>query len=345
MHVTLIVPAPFATVSGGYEYDRHMVAGLRERGHTVGVLELPGQHPRADEVARDAARAALSQLAPATRCLIDGLALPAFAGLETALRSLGAVGLIHHPTSLETGLDPAQAATREALEQVLFSALERLIVTSDPTAETLVRSYGVDPARITVVMPGTPDLPRGSGSSGGTCEVLSIGALIPRKGHDVLMRALARLFDLNWHLTIIGPSDAARRYAADLQALAQELRIEHRVAFTGALTPAEMEPYWQQADIFALATRHEGYGMAIAEAIRRGLPVATTTGAAIASQIGPEAGVVSQPNDHEQLSRALRRLIFSRELRSEMAETAWQTGQSLPSWTQQIDRFAAALDI
>ena len=50
MHVSLIVPAPFDTVSGGYEYDRRIVAGLRDAGHIVRVSELAGTHPLADEV-------------------------------------------------------------------------------------------------------------------------------------------------------------------------------------------------------------------------------------------------------------------------------------------------------
>ena len=58
MHVSLIVPAPFDAVSGGYAYDRRIVAGLREAGHGVQVIELAGAYPLADEAARDAARAA-----------------------------------------------------------------------------------------------------------------------------------------------------------------------------------------------------------------------------------------------------------------------------------------------
>ena len=58
MHVSLIVPAPFDTVSGGYGYDRRIVAGLRALGHVVDVVELGGQFPHADATARDAACAA-----------------------------------------------------------------------------------------------------------------------------------------------------------------------------------------------------------------------------------------------------------------------------------------------
>ena len=98
MHVTLIVPAPFTAVSGGYGYDRRIVAGLRDLGHQVVVAELPGTYPATDAIARDSACSALDRLTPGTKVVVDGLALPAFAGLDDALASVGAIGLIHHPT-------------------------------------------------------------------------------------------------------------------------------------------------------------------------------------------------------------------------------------------------------
>jgi glycosyltransferase involved in cell wall biosynthesis len=343
MHVSLIVPAPFDTVSGGYEYDRRMAAGLRALGHAVEVAALPGRHPRPDDTARDAACATLDRLAPTTRVIIDGLALPAFAGLEDALAAQGAIGLIHHPTAFETGLDAADRAMLHALERRLFGRLARLVVTSEGTGEALAKSFGVDPARIAIVVPGTDDAVRSSGSDTGTCRILSVGTLIPRKGHDVLLRALARLFDLDWHLTIAGSADADPVHAGSLLTLVETLGLDRRVCFTGALTREALEPLWRQADLFALATHYEGYGMAIAEALRRGLPVAITAGGAAAMLVGPEAGVVCQPGDKEQYSKALRRLIFSRELRREMAEVAWQSGQILPGWQAQAERFAAAV--
>ncbi len=143
MHVSLIVPVPFDTISGGYEYDRRMVAGLRALGHTVDVVELPGKHPQADGVARDAACAAIDRLLPNTRCVVDGLALPAFSGLEDALAAIGAIGLIHHPTALETGLGPSERSALQALERRLFGRLARVIVTSEATGETLTQTFGV----------------------------------------------------------------------------------------------------------------------------------------------------------------------------------------------------------
>jgi glycosyltransferase involved in cell wall biosynthesis len=229
------------------------------------------------------------------------------------------------------------------IERRLFAHLARVIVTSEPTAEQLPVGFGVDPARIVTVVPGTDDAPRCMGSAGPTCEILSIGTLVPRKGHDVLLRALARLFDLDWHLTIVGSADRDPAHARGLEALAEELGIAQHVRFAGGVDGEALEGLWQGADLFALASLYEGYGMVIAEALKRGLPVAVTDVGAARSLVAPEAGTVSPPNDRDQLSKSLRRLIFSRELRQYMAEIAWQSGQTLPSWKTQAELFAGAI--
>ena len=342
MRVALIVPAPFETISGGYGYDRRIVAGLRAAGHAVKVLELPGVFPLADEITRNAACAAWDALADATP-VIDGLALPALQGMDDAIAARRAVALIHHPTSLETGLGDTERDRLRAVEQRLMSRMTRVIVTSDATAEQLVSNFGVARNGIAVVMPGTDDAPRGSGARGATCEILSIGTLVPRKGHDLLLRALARLFDLDWHLTIVGSPLRDPAHARALHALAEELHIARQVSFAGEMTGGALEALWQRADLFALASQHEGYGMAMAEALKRGIPVAVTAVGIAPALVTPQVGMLVQPGDRDTLSKSLRRVIFSPELRRDMAEAAWHAGQALPSWETQARAFADAL--
>ena len=343
MHVSLIVPAPFDLVSGGYGYDRRIVAELREAGHQVEVVELTGAFPMVDDFARDAACAAWDRLPADTKPVIDGMALPAFRGLEDAISSRGTVGLIHHPVSLETGISEAHQTILGDVERRLFPRLSRSIVTSETTAETMTARFHIPPERVRIVVPGTDDAPRSPGSEGPGCQIVSIGTLIPRKGHDLLLRALARLWDLDWHLTIVGSSDRDPPHARELAALAEELAIAQRVRFAGELVGAALDAVWARADLFALATHYEGYGMAIAEALKRGLPVVVTAGGAAGSLITPDSGCICPPGDRDQLSKALRRLIFGRELRQEMAEEAWRVGQTLPSWKAQGNLFGLAI--
>lgn len=338
MHLTFLLPGSLATVSGGYRYDRVMIDGLRGLGHTVEVVELGADDALGDPNLPSAARAAWAALPADTLPVIDGLALRGFAPLAPEIAARRTIGLIHHPIALEPDWPDADRAALTAEERALFPAFAKVIVTSDWTSRALV-GFGVDPARVVVVRPGTQPAPRTRFAASG-CEILALGSLEPRKGHRMLLRALSRLWDLDWHLTLAGQGADA----AALRDLAVELKIADRVSLPGVLAGAALEAQWAKTDLFALATRFEGYGMAIAEALARGIPPVITNGGAAGSVVPDGAGSVTAVDDVVTYSKVLRRLIFDTDLRRDLAEAAWQAGQSLPDWPQQITLFAHALE-
>ena len=126
--------------------------------------------------------------------------------------------------------------------------------------------------------------------------------------------------------------------------VAEQLGVAQRVTFAGEVSDAELEALYAKADVFALATHWEGYGMAAAEALARGLPVAVTAGGAIAEVVPLEAGVVSPPGDVVSFTKGLRRVLFDTGLRQAMADAAWAAGQQLPRWEDRAMLFAAELE-
>ena len=224
MHVSLIVPAPFDAVSGGYAYDRRIVAGLREAGHSVAC---GGTRRRVSADGRSRARCRPRRMGqhcgrPRGRSSMASHCRPS-PGSEDALAARNAVGLIHHPTALETGFSEAERAALLAHREAPAAAARACHRHQRTDRRRLAADFGVERDRIRVVVPGTDDAPRSTGSGGPTCHILSIGTLVPRKGHDLLLRALARLFDLDWRLTIVGSPDRDPVHAHALAALADEL--------------------------------------------------------------------------------------------------------------------------
>jgi glycosyltransferase involved in cell wall biosynthesis len=342
MHVVFAVPGSLDDVSGGYAYDRRIIAGLRDAGHSVDVASLAGRHPLPDDASLEAAGALLARTDRAARLVIDGLGLPAFAPHLEELVARRAVALIHHPTALETGAPPHEREALRAIERGMLPRLARIITSSDATAKRLAEDFAADAARIASVPPGVDPASRSHGSGRITCCLLSVGNLTMRKGHDVLLKALSRLKDLDWQLTIAG-SEREAGQLAQLRRIAEKAGIGRRVVFAGPVVDDALEALWDTSDVFALATRYEGYGMAIAEALRHGLPVVTTEAAPAASLVAPDAGTVSAVDDSDMLSRCLRRVIADVPLRRTMADAAWNVGQTIGGWHTQAEAFATAI--
>jgi glycosyltransferase involved in cell wall biosynthesis len=202
----------------------------------------------------------------------------------------------------------------------------------------------VSPDIITVACPGTDRGVMASGSGDGTLRLLSVGAIVPRKGFDVLIEALATLAELPWRLTIAGDRTRDAKAAAELDAQIGHHDLGTRVDRVGVLDAERLAVLYQQSDLFVLASRFEGYGMAYAEALAHGLPIVGTTAGAIPDTVPPGAGILVEPNEVKALARTLRMLIENRKERDWLAANARAAAATLPTWADSAKIFAAAVE-
>jgi glycosyltransferase involved in cell wall biosynthesis len=343
--VAFAVPGDLATPTGGYAYDRRMITELECLGWKIDLVNLGEGFPRPSQEQRKAAQERLIVIAAGCPIVIDGLAygvLPEVA-LQLCPRHR-LIALVHHPLALESGLSAAQADEFRDSERAALAAARRVVVTSATTARLLAADYGVPADHIIVACPGSDPAPAAPGSHDGIVRLLAIGAVVPRKGFDVLIAALATLADLPWRLTIVGDRGRDPKAAAQLDADIARYKLGNRVAVLGAVSSDHLAELYANADLFALASRFEGYGMAYAEAIAHGLPVIGTTAGAIPETVPANAGVLVAPDDADALALALRRFIENPAERRNMATSARAAALQLPTWQDSAKIFSRALE-
>jgi glycosyltransferase involved in cell wall biosynthesis len=339
------VPGDLATPTGGYAYDRRMIAELGDLGWQIDLLDLGEGFPWPDETTRATARTRLLST-PAGRCIVvDGLALGVLPEAASQLAGRNPLlALVHHPLALESGLSLKQADALRASERAALAAVRGVIVTSAAIARLVTSEYGVPAERITVARPGSDPARPAPGSRDGVVRLLSVGAVVPRKGYDVLIAAMATLTDLSWRLTIAGDRTRDRNAAAQLDADIARHALGDRIVTPGAISPQRLEALYAEADMFVLASHFEGYGMAYAEAIAHGLPVIGTRAGAIPDTVPPDASLLVEPGDAPALATALRRIIGDAGLRRRLAGAAGAAAAQLPTWRYSAEIFSRALE-
>jgi glycosyltransferase involved in cell wall biosynthesis len=195
--------------------------------------------------------------------------------------------------------------------QESFGGIDRMITVSGALGEAAA-ALGYPRERIRVLRNGVDtDLFRPVDGSRwrarakpGGVLIASVGLLIPRKGHDLLIAAIARLPEA--HLLIAGQGPDQEKLAA----LAESLGVADRVELLGALPHEELPALYSAADMLVLATSREGWPNVLLEAMACGAPVVATNIGGIPEIITrPEAGVIVPERTPEALAGGIRHLI------------------------------------
>ncbi len=208
------------------------------------------------------------------------------------------------------------------------------VVTCTAGGHKHLQSLAPDPARVHLsyhglnldrFAPFTGNRPPRDGT-GDPVRIVSVGRAVPKKGYDVLLRALALLpAGLNWRFRHMG--DGGERTA--LQALAVELGIADRLDWTGAVDQAEVLAAYRASDLFALACRitpdgdRDGLPNVLVEAASQGLACVTTNISGIPELFSDGInGLLVPPEDPPALARALESAIRDPALRDRLGAAA-----------------------
>ncbi len=336
------VPGNLDSKTGGYIYDRRLIAELRNQGREVQHIELGSSFPDPSAEHLADAKVKLSGVPKAQALIVDGLALGAMDSAIVRAISAPLVALIHHPLAYENGIDETRKQLLFETEKVNLSYAKEVIVPSANTKSLLVSEYEVPESKITIARPGV-DRKNIAPKPQDPPLILSVGIQVPRKGHDVLLEALAKIVDLRWQAVLVG-GVLDPKYGKSLVDLRERLGLASRVLFAGELGSEEVEELYSQATVFALATRHEGYGMVFDEAMSFGLPIVSCDVGAVSQTIASGAGILTEVDNPEAFADALRSVLLDHELRNQMVASSQLASQALGSWEQTAITVASVLD-
>jgi glycosyltransferase involved in cell wall biosynthesis len=337
------VPGALTIPTGGYGYARRMIGELSALGWQTQVLDLGSEFPWPSADMRVQADAALRAVPQDVPLVVDGLAYGVLPEIAQRLRhSHCLVALVHHPLALESGLRADQCAALHASEATALESARHVIVSSGTTKRLLVSDFSVPAERVSVVAPGTDRGALRVRSGNEHVSLLAVGSVVPRKGYDLLVAALARMLDLSWSLVIAGDCSRSAGTVQELKREIHRLGLGERVRLYGAAQPGEIARLYEASDVFVLPTRYEGYGMAYAEALAHGLPVIGTLAGAVPETVPEGAGILVPVDDIDALACALRRMIEHPAERERFAAKA--RASSFPSWPEQAMRFSQVVE-
>lgn len=340
----LAVPGDITNLTGGYIYDRLLLEELRVAGREMSLIQLPEGFPFPTPQAMDQALAQLQALNHDTPVIIDGLAFGALTTAGVARIAAPIVALVHHPLALESGLPTDQQQHLWQTERDNLRHASQILVPSPHTRAILIDKYDVPADRIHVALPGIKQRPKDESSvKDAPALILSVGILHPRKGHDVLIDALARIADLDWRAEIVG-NPWEKGHSAALQNRIESHNLSRRVRLAGRVTSEELDSLYRRATIFALATRYEGYGIVFNEALVHGLPIVSCRTGAVPDTVPAVAGLLVERDDPSAFADALRALLTDHERRSAMAVAAKEKGCALATWADTARIAGVALD-
>jgi glycosyltransferase involved in cell wall biosynthesis len=335
MRIGLVIYGPLDTMSGGYLYDRQLVAYLRAQGDTVEVISLPWRNY-------------FSHLTDNLRFRLPGN-FDLLIEDELNHPSLLAANAPPHPNpifSLVHNLHSSEK--RAAWQNTFFRAVEKrylrsvdgFIFNSSTTRDAVHALLAEDKPHV-IATPGgdrlgtlTPDQVHTRTAGPGPLRLLFLANVTPLKGLRVLLDAL-RLVTSDFRLDVVGSLTVDPRYVQDLRQKVIAYGLESKIFFRGILDGAALAERLKLSQVLVIPSFYEGFGISYLEGMAFGLPAIGTRAGAIPQLISAgKNGFLIDPGDSEALAKHLRALATDRDLLTRLSLNALEHFNAQPTWAQ-----------
>jgi glycosyltransferase involved in cell wall biosynthesis len=342
MQIGLVIYGSMDTMSGGYLYDRKLVAYLRDHGDNVEIISLPWRSYLAHLTDNLHFR-----LPPGLDILIeDELDHPSLLSANAQPHTYPIVSLIHNLHSSEKR--PAwQNIFYRAIEQHYLRSVDGFIFNSQTTRSAvnplISGSPSVDNPDI-VATPGGDRLGdlsleevRRRANESGPLRLLFLANVTPLKGLHVLLQAVSHQ-DSDLRVDVIGSLEVDVAYAREMQQFTEAQGLQPRVTFHGVLDGSNLVEKIRHAHVLVIPSFYEGFGIAYLEGMAFGLPAIGTTAGAIPQLISNgKNGYLIEPGDSRTLAIRLHELASDRQLLARLSLAALQHFQLQPTWAQSME--------
>ncbi|WP_138006706.1 glycosyltransferase family 4 protein [Halalkalirubrum salinum] len=352
MRIALLVAGDFDAPTGGYLYDRRLVRWLRSNGDSIRVYTTPhrGYADHLLDAIRPTFHRKLRAIASdADVLIIDGIVHPSVVA-SIRLLSTPTVALCHLlevtvPAQSRSDISGAvRGAIAPSIEAQFLADVDGVIYNSETTKH---EAAAIGTERSIVAPPAGdrfddhPCRHRAVSNRDSTQEadeplsVLALGTVCHRKGHDVLLEAIARLDPTTVTVTIVGRESAEPKFAQQMRQRARQRN--HDVTFTGAVSDDAVATALADADVLAVPSRYESFGIVYLEAMGFGtVPIATDAGAP-AAVIG-DGGIIVPSEDSAALADAIASLASDRDRLRAYATRAIDRYDAHPSFEETMRR-------
>jgi glycosyltransferase involved in cell wall biosynthesis len=338
MHVGLVVTGSLDTSTGGYLYDRRLVAHLRSHGDTVEAIELP-RRGYARHLVDNLSPSLWRRLAGAHFDVLfeDELSHPSLVAVN---RRLGArcpiVTVVHLLRTRERDASPLRPLYAAA-EGRYLAGVDGALFNSQATRDATERLVGRTIPGL-VAHPASDHLgapPSSEERWSGPLRILTLANVLPGKGIHTVLAAVGRLPAGSWRLTVVGSLATDPAYVGRVRRQIGEAGLGDKVELVGGVPSSEVARRLGANDVMVLPSAYEAAGIAYLEAMRFGLPVvASAAGGAPELVTHEREGFVVEPGDVAAVARCLQRWISDPELVTTMGQAARRRADRHKTWEQ-----------